>query len=233
MSPGPRPQAILRARVAARTGSRPVRSAKPGGRLDERPASGSLGLLPSGSDPVGEGYVHRQPPKPIMEPRTANYNRPIPKRVSKVRTAPTRRATKSTRAGLGGLWMSAVAGGLPPPAAAPAAAMPIAPATPATAPAAGLFDLALPNTERLEGVQRTTGGGRGCLGRAVENESAHSGARQGEEHLAVHSELPKILLAPDRRSPGPAAGASLRPRWAAGRFWSLICPEVGMIAPAR
>ena len=123
-----------------------------GGRLDERPASGSLGLLPSGSDPVGEGYVHRQPPKPIMEPRTANYNRPIPKRVSKVRTAPTRRATKSTRAGLGGLWMSAVAGGLPPPAAAPAAAMPIAPATPATAPAAGLFDLALPNTERLEGV---------------------------------------------------------------------------------
>ena len=29
---------------------------------DKRPASGSLGLLPSGPDPVGEGHVRRQPP---------------------------------------------------------------------------------------------------------------------------------------------------------------------------
>ena len=49
--------------------------AKFSGRLDERPASGSLGLLPSGPDPVGEGYVHRQPPGLIMERRAANYNR--------------------------------------------------------------------------------------------------------------------------------------------------------------
>jgi hypothetical protein len=29
---------------------------------DERPKPRSLGLLPSGSDPVGEWLVHRQPP---------------------------------------------------------------------------------------------------------------------------------------------------------------------------
>src|SRR5438067_13591417 len=32
---------------------------------DERPEPRSLGLLPSGPDPVGEWLVHRQPPMPI------------------------------------------------------------------------------------------------------------------------------------------------------------------------
>ena len=34
---------------------------------EQRPASGSLGLLPSGSDPVGEVHVRRQPPNLIMD----------------------------------------------------------------------------------------------------------------------------------------------------------------------
>ena len=33
-----------------------------GWEADERPEPCSLGLLPSGSDPVGEWLVHRQPP---------------------------------------------------------------------------------------------------------------------------------------------------------------------------
>src|SRR5262245_5608662 len=36
-----------------------------GGRLDEQPAKRSLGLLPSGPDPVGEGRACRQPPSPL------------------------------------------------------------------------------------------------------------------------------------------------------------------------
>src|SRR5262245_47607322 len=78
--------------------------------------------------------------------------------------------------------------------------MPMAPATPATAPTAGLFDLALPNTERLQGVQRTAGRGRGCLGRAVDHERADGGACQGEKRLTVHSELPKFASTHRRRS---------------------------------
>src|SRR5262249_57906309 len=39
---------------------------------DERPEPRSLGLLPSGPDPVGEWLVHRQPPAPISAPRNAN-----------------------------------------------------------------------------------------------------------------------------------------------------------------
>src|SRR5262245_43849938 len=102
--------------------------------------------------------------------------------------------------------------------------MPIATTTPAAAPAAGLFDLALPNTEGLQGIQRTAGRGRGCLGRAVDHERAHGGACQGEKRLTVHSELPKFAST-HRRNPNPAAGASLRPRRAARRSWSLICPD--------
>jgi diadenosine tetraphosphate (Ap4A) HIT family hydrolase len=34
-----------------------------GGRLARRPVPGSLGLLPSGPDPVGEWLVHHQPPE--------------------------------------------------------------------------------------------------------------------------------------------------------------------------
>src|SRR5512132_1861521 len=35
---------------------------------DERPEPRSLGLLPSGPDPVGEWLVHRQPPKAYIGP---------------------------------------------------------------------------------------------------------------------------------------------------------------------
>src|SRR5712691_10186312 len=39
---------------------------------DERPEPRSLGLLPSGPDPVGEWLVHRQPPAPISAQRREN-----------------------------------------------------------------------------------------------------------------------------------------------------------------
>ena len=38
-----------------------------GGRLTSDPNRSSLGLLPSGPDPVGEWSVHRQPPGPIWD----------------------------------------------------------------------------------------------------------------------------------------------------------------------
>src|SRR5215813_11015152 len=37
-----------------------------GGRLTSDPNRSSLGLLPSGPDPVGEWLVHRQPPAPYI-----------------------------------------------------------------------------------------------------------------------------------------------------------------------
>src|SRR6516225_6827312 len=37
-----------------------------GWEADERPEPRSLGLLPSGPDPVGEWLVHRQPPIPYI-----------------------------------------------------------------------------------------------------------------------------------------------------------------------
>src|SRR5437899_2969947 len=39
---------------------------------DERPEPRSLGLLPSGPDPVGEWLVHCQPPVPISAQRNEN-----------------------------------------------------------------------------------------------------------------------------------------------------------------
>src|SRR5262249_24943490 len=78
LRPSPARSTALRSCLCA--WERPRASAKLSGRLDERPASGSLGLLPSGPDPVGEGYVHRQPPELIMERRAANYNRAAPER---------------------------------------------------------------------------------------------------------------------------------------------------------
>jgi len=39
-----------------------------GWEADERPEPRSLGLLPSGSDPVGEWLVHRQPPAAYIGP---------------------------------------------------------------------------------------------------------------------------------------------------------------------
>jgi hypothetical protein len=47
---------------------------------DERPEPRSLGLLPSGSDPVGEWLVHRQPPDPYIGrgPRESKHGRLAP-----------------------------------------------------------------------------------------------------------------------------------------------------------
>src|ERR1700674_1177771 len=42
---------------------------------DERPDPCSLGLLPSGSDPVGEWLVHRQPPVSISVQRAEKASR--------------------------------------------------------------------------------------------------------------------------------------------------------------
>src|SRR5919204_417714 len=41
---------------------------------DERPEPRSLGLLPSGPDPVGEWLVHPPPPAPISAQRNENAN---------------------------------------------------------------------------------------------------------------------------------------------------------------
>ena len=46
-----------------------------GWEADERPEPGSLGLLPSGPDPVGEWFVHRQPPAPISAVPRAKASR--------------------------------------------------------------------------------------------------------------------------------------------------------------
>src|SRR6516164_1562924 len=43
-----------------------ARRGKIGWEADERPEPRSLGLLPSGPDPVGEWLVHRQPPMPYI-----------------------------------------------------------------------------------------------------------------------------------------------------------------------
>src|SRR5262245_25107233 len=62
----------LRLQVVGRQPSRAVAEMVERREAGQRPASGSLGLLPSGPDPVGEGYVRRQPPARIilrMSPR--------------------------------------------------------------------------------------------------------------------------------------------------------------------
>jgi hypothetical protein len=48
-------------------------AAKVGGWTETRPIS--LGLLPSGPDPVGEWNVHRQPPAPYIGESDADYKR--------------------------------------------------------------------------------------------------------------------------------------------------------------
>src|SRR5215208_5135147 len=49
---------------------------KLGGRLTSDPNRSSLGLLPSGPDPVGEWSVHRQPPDLYIGPRKPESKRP-------------------------------------------------------------------------------------------------------------------------------------------------------------
>src|SRR5437016_10715432 len=53
---------------AGRAGSRVLRDSlgKTGRRLTSDPIRTSLGLLPSGPDPVGEWLVHRQSPGPYL-----------------------------------------------------------------------------------------------------------------------------------------------------------------------
>src|SRR5262249_58779767 len=59
--------------------SRDVKSSRVAWRerweADERPEPRSLGLLPSGPDPVGEWLVHRQPPASISAQRKENASR--------------------------------------------------------------------------------------------------------------------------------------------------------------
>ncbi|MDI3470198.1 MAG: hypothetical protein OJF62_002261 [Pseudolabrys sp.] len=43
---------------------------------DERPEPCSLGLLPSGPDPVGEWFVHCQPPGPYIGPSGGESKQP-------------------------------------------------------------------------------------------------------------------------------------------------------------
>src|SRR6185312_4039821 len=50
---------------------------KTGRRLTSDPIRTSLGLLPSGSDPVGEWLVHRQSPGPYLGPKGPESKRAI------------------------------------------------------------------------------------------------------------------------------------------------------------
>jgi hypothetical protein len=50
---------------------------KTGRRLTSDPIRTSLGLLPSGPDPVGEWLVHRQSPGPYLGPKEAESKRGI------------------------------------------------------------------------------------------------------------------------------------------------------------
>ena len=52
-----------------------------GGRLTSDPNRSSLGLLPSGPDPVGEWLVHRQPPGLYIGPNEAGKQAPRPRAV--------------------------------------------------------------------------------------------------------------------------------------------------------
>src|SRR5436190_10998760 len=56
-----------------------------GGRLTSDPNRSSLGLLPSGPDPVGEWLVHRQPPAFISAERSANASGGRPQNATPIR----------------------------------------------------------------------------------------------------------------------------------------------------
>ncbi len=85
---------------------------KAGGRLDEQPAMLSLGLLPSGPDPVGEGRACRQPPSrsisgiaaPVATRRTRRpiwrYNPPCPFRQTLLQGAKHVQSTHRLRFGV-------------------------------------------------------------------------------------------------------------------------------------
>src|SRR5277367_5491543 len=52
-----------------------IRLEKTGRRLTSDPIRTSLGLLPSGPDPVGEWLVHRQSPGPYLGPKVRESKR--------------------------------------------------------------------------------------------------------------------------------------------------------------
>src|SRR5712675_2627873 len=73
--------------------ARPIRGASPrvvcefGGRLTSDPNRSSLGLLPSGPDPVGEWLVHRQPPAQYIGGTEGECKRPLLRQVTPRRAA--------------------------------------------------------------------------------------------------------------------------------------------------
>jgi hypothetical protein len=74
--PRQRPVAWLACRInqaLAKQWQRSSCEAKVGGWTETRPVS--LGLLPSGPDPVGEWCVHRQPPGPYLD-QAGDFRKP-------------------------------------------------------------------------------------------------------------------------------------------------------------
>src|SRR5690606_23936887 len=66
---------IVSARPKPTAAPSAVEACRIGGRLTSDPNRSSLGLLPSGPDPVGEWLVHRQPPGPYIG-RTKRESKP-------------------------------------------------------------------------------------------------------------------------------------------------------------
>jgi hypothetical protein len=71
---------------------------KTGRRLTSDPIRTSLGLLPSGPDPVGEWLVHRQSPGPYLGPKPPESKRGVGRH-----TPPTGLALASPMAGSSGV----------------------------------------------------------------------------------------------------------------------------------
>jgi hypothetical protein len=63
---------------------------KTGRRLTSDPIRTSLGLLPSGPDPVGEWLVHRQSPGPYLGPKAPESKRGLWPHVRERHTAEDR-----------------------------------------------------------------------------------------------------------------------------------------------
>src|SRR3982074_3643029 len=103
------PQQIL---ASAYLGPQRSRQGTWSGRLTSDPNRGSLGLLPSGPDPVGEWFVHRQPPAPYIDGTHRDCKR--------------RAEGREFRVCAGFLTSRGALEGSPPPAGPPAAGPPAA-----------------------------------------------------------------------------------------------------------
>jgi hypothetical protein len=82
LGPGQYPAARLAWRTKPRGGK-----AKVGGWTETRPVS--LGLLPSGPDPVGEWCVHRQPPSIYLD-RSGEFRNRLERLIQAARASPAR-----------------------------------------------------------------------------------------------------------------------------------------------